>query len=95
MSDETEYKNALKKILEFGESLKIITQDEYDALKAEIEKTKKALRDTADGRPSEWAYVQLKNDYDAKCAENERLLATIKKVGKMADDYLAKLKGSP
>ena len=33
-------------------------------LQDELDKTKKALRDTADGRPSEWAYVQLKNSFD-------------------------------
>lgn len=35
-----------------------------DQLRDELEKTKRALRDTANGCPSEWAYVQLKNDYD-------------------------------
>ena len=40
----------------------------YAELQVELIKTKKALRDTANGKPSEWAYVQLKQDAD-KLAE--------------------------
>jgi len=43
------------------------------ALQDELDKTKKALRDTADGRPSEWAYVQLKNSFDDLEKANEVL----------------------
>jgi len=32
----------------------------YAELETELIKTKKALRETANGQPSEWAYVQLK-----------------------------------
>lgn len=45
----------------------LINQVEYQL--NYIERLKKALRDAADGRPSEWAYVQLKNDYDKVTAE--------------------------
>jgi len=45
-----------------------IEKSSYDELEAELNKTKKALRDTANGKPSEWAYVQLKADAD-KLAE--------------------------
>ena len=41
-----------------------IEKSSYDELEAELNKTKKALRDTANGKPSEWAYVQLKADAD-------------------------------
>jgi len=40
----------------------------YAELETELIKTKKALRETANGQPSEWAYVQLKADAD-KLAE--------------------------
>lgn len=41
----------------------VIEKSAYDALSAELEKTKHALKLTGEGRPSEWAYTQLLNDF--------------------------------
>ncbi len=43
------------------------------ALKDELEKTKKAIRDIGEGRPSEWAYTQLLNDYKKEREINREL----------------------
>jgi chromosome segregation ATPase len=45
----------------------------YDTLNIENEKNKKALRDIADGYPSEWAYTILKKNYDALAKQCEEL----------------------
>ena len=57
----------------FSETIHVIEKSAYDDVVAELIKTKKALRDTANGQPSEWAYVQLKADAD-KLAEALRSL---------------------
>ena len=47
---------------------------ERDELKEELVKTKHALEQTNDGRPSEWAYSILRKERDELNAENEKLL---------------------
>lgn len=64
---------SLKKETQLKEQL--FTQTDFDkkriaGLEAELEKTKHALRLTGEGRPSEWAYTQLLNDF--KKLETER-----------------------
>lgn len=96
---EAKLEAAEKRLLEY-EILFIPLSDHQkikDKLQSELDKTKAALRDTADGRPSEWAYVQLKNDYDKLQSERDALKAEVErfktfnllKLGEL--EYLAKI----
>ncbi len=50
-----------------------VSRYDYDELKAELDKTKEALRLTGEGRPSEWAYTQLLNDFKAEKLKRKKL----------------------
>lgn len=52
---------------------RVLLYAELTTARAELEKTKEALRLTGEGRPSEWAYTQLLNDFNKARAEIECL----------------------
>ena len=60
---------------------------EYSA----YEKVKKALRDTANGRPSEWAYTILKKDYDEAQAQLSARDARIKELEELLGEAVEAL----
>lgn len=46
----------------------------YDELKSDLDKTKKALEDTNNGRPSEWAYTILRKERDELMVDAAKLV---------------------
>ena len=53
---------------------------ETSRLQAELDKTKEALRLTGEGRPSEWAYTQLLNDFNALRAQADALAEALDQI---------------